>query len=78
MATTDNQLDTTSTANWSRKKLLQLARAAAANPHRASDEALLVAWDIATERAERYNWGPKTTAEVERLEALVIERGLSN
>lgn len=42
------------------------------------DEALLVAWDEATARAYRYNWGPKTTAEVERLEAEVNRRGIGN
>lgn len=45
---------------------------------RLSDEDLLVLWDTVTERADRYNWGPKTTAEVERVEAEVIRRGLSN
>lgn len=43
-----------------------------------SDEDLLVAWDEATERADRYGWGPKTTAEVERIETEVNRRGLSN
>lgn len=43
-----------------------------------SDEELLVLWDAVTERADRYGWGPKTTAEVERVEAEVNARGLSN
>lgn len=48
------------------------------NLDKLNDEDLLVAWDEATERAERYGWGRKTTAEVERIEAKVIERGLAN
>lgn len=43
-----------------------------------NNEDLLVAWDEATERAERYGWGKKTTAEVERIEAEVIARGLAS
>lgn len=42
------------------------------------DEALLAAWDAATERADRYGWGTKTTAEVERIETEVNKRGLGN
>lgn len=42
------------------------------------DEALLDAWDAATERAERYGWGTKTTTEVERIETEVDKRGLGN
>lgn len=64
------------TETYSRRKLLCLARVAASNLGAASDEALLVAWDVATERADRYGWGPKTTAEVERIETEVNKRGL--